>query len=238
MDLKKEIEDLHLQHPAYGHRRVALALHVNRKRALRVMNLYGIKPPRRRLKRHYTTKSVKICNYTNLIKELAPVKPHQIYVSDLTYLKYQGKFIYLATVEDIFTREVVSAQLSCRHDSDLASNVVNEALSKNTPKIFHSDRGSEYMAQKVTSLLEDHNVKISVSDKGSPWQNGYKESFFDKFKGENGDLNRFETLGELIEEIYSYIFYYNTYRIHTKLKMSPLQFKQKASDFVSRKWGT
>lgn len=88
------------------------------------------------------------------------------------------------------------------------------------------------MAQKVTSYLEDNKVKVSVSDKGSPWQNGFKESFYSRFKDENADLNRFDDLGELIEEIYSYINYYNTYRIHTKLRMSPFQFKAKLVETV------
>ena len=96
------------------------------------------------------------------------------------------------------------------------------------------------MAEIVTSYVEKQGIKISVSDKGSPWQNGYKESFFGRFKDENGDLNRFNSLGELVEEIYSYIYYYNNLRIHTSLKMPPVQFKQQfqALEGLSRKWGT
>ena len=65
------------------------------------------------------------------------------------------------------------------------------------------------MAKTTTSYVEGKGVKISVSDKASPWQNGYKESFFGRFKEEFGDPDRFETLGELIAEIYSQIHYYN-----------------------------
>lgn len=202
------------------------------------MNKYGIKPPRRRRKKIHTTISVNQCHYTNLIRELNPSSPRHIYASDFTYLKYHGKFIYLATIEDLFTREIVASNISSKHDSQGVLAVIEEALNKGRPQIFHSDRGSEYMAKRVTNFLESNDVKISVSDKGSPWQNGYKESFYDKFKAENGDLNRFGNLGELVEEIYSYIDYYNKYRIHTSLKMSPAQFKKKASDFVSRKRGT
>ena len=94
------------------------------------------------------------------------------------------------------------------------------------PEIFHSDQGSEYMAGACTGYLESLNTKISVSDKGSPWQNPYQESFFDKFKLEVGDLQRFETQAELVEEIYSYIHYYNNYRIHTMLKTPPQKFSE------------
>ena len=72
-------------------------------------------------------------------------------------------------------------------------------------------------------------TKISVSDPGSPWQNPWSESFFSRVKSESGNLNRFESLGELIEYIFDYLNYYNTLRIHTKLKMPPLKFKQKVS---------
>lgn len=201
------------------------------------MNKYGIKPPRRRRKKIYTTRSVNQCHYTNLIRELAPSFPKHIYVSDFTYLKYHGKFFYLATVEDLFTREIVSSNISSKHNSHEVLTVIEKALNKGKPQIFHSDRGSEYMSSRVTDFLESNDVKISVSDKGSPWQNGYKESFYDKFKVETGDLNRFDDIGELIEEIYSYIDYYNKYRIHTSLKMPPVKFKKKSSDFVSRKRG-
>jgi len=93
------------------------------------------------------------------------------------------------------------------------------------------------MADMVTSYLKEHHVKISVSDKASPWQNGDKESFFGRFKEENGDLGRFETLGELVEENHAYIFYDNNLRIHTGPKTPPTQFKKKFqdADIVSQK---
>lgn len=195
------------------------------------MKKYGIKPPRRKGKKIWLTQSVNNCHYTNLIKEMVISKPDEVFVSDLTCLKFQGKNIYLATVEDIFTREIIAAELSDCHDSMLALKTIKQAINKiHHPAIFHSDQGSEFMAETVISYLTNHGVKISVSDKASPWQNGYKESFFGKLKEENGDLSRFETLGELVEEIYSYIFYYNNFRIHTRLKMSPVQFKKKFQD--------
>lgn len=237
---KKEFEDLankeivsklHVIHPAYGHKRVALALSWGHNKAKRIMVKYGLKPPRRKAQKFWLTRSVNSHHYTNLIKNIRVVKPDQIFVSDLTYLKFQGKNIYLATVEDIFTREIVAAELSDQHDSNLALKIIKVAISSDHhPEIFHTDQGSEFMAQIVTTYLERNQVKISVSDKGSPWQNGYKESFFGRFKEENGDLNRFETLGELVEEIYAYINYHNNFRIHTKLKMPPIQFKRQFLD--------
>lgn len=238
--IKKEIENTHLIHTAYGHKRLALELGYGKNRILRIMKKFGIKPPRRKVKGKWITVSTNNHSYTNLIKGIVPSYPSQIYASDLTYLNYRGKDFYLGTIEDIFTREIVSVGMSDKHDSALAFRVISEATIKSKPEIFHSDQGTEFMAQLVTNFLESRGIKISVSDKGSPWQNGYKESFFGKFKDENGDLNRFDSLGELIEEIYSYIYYYNNLRIHTALKMPPVKFKQKFEDaeVVSLKMGT
>lgn len=194
---------------------------------------FGIKPLRRKVHKKYSLHNAKEVSYTNLLKDCKFSKPCQAYCSDFTYLKFQNKKYYLATVEDIFTREIVAANIGNRHNSDLILKTLIEAVKKGVPAVLHSDQGSEFMSGEVTGYLKDKGIQISVSDKGSPWQNGYKESFYGKFKVENGDLNRFETLGEWIEEIYSYIKYYNSYRIHTSLKMPPVQFKQIYLDSVS-----
>lgn len=234
LKVKKQIEDTHEFHPAYGHKRLAIHLEMGRNKILRIMHKFGINPPRRKAKNHWITISTNDHHYTNLIRNLVPSKPNQIFVSDLTYIKFQGKFVYLATVEDIFTREILAAEMSDKHDSQLAFTTIQKAIAKSKPQFFHTDQGTEFMAQIVTNFLENQNIKISVSDKGSPWQNGYKESFFGKFKDENGDLNRFNNLGELVEEIYSYIYYHNNLRIHTAIKMPPVKYKQLFLDNVSK----
>ncbi len=68
-------------------------------------------------------------------------------------------------------------------------------------------------------------AETSMSAKASPWQNGYQESFYSHFKAEAGDLDRFEILGELLEFVYHQIYYYNHYRIHSVLKMTPVEFR-------------
>jgi transposase InsO family protein len=100
------------------------------------------------------------------------------------------------------------------------------------PEIIHSDQGSEYDSEDFTILVKTTGAKLSMSDKGSPWQNGHQESFFGHFKDEAGDLNRFETLGELIEYIYQQMYYYNHKRIHSVLKMSPIQYRDKSERHI------
>ena len=222
LQLKSAIEQVHRKHPAYGHKRVALELKLNHKRVGRVMKKYGIKPPRRKL-HHYCTRATAHPRYTNLIKDLQPKRLHELWCSDVSFLKYQGRFWYLITIVDIVSRQIVAADIGKQHDSALTLGVIQQAITntKQTPDIFHSDQGTEFMAKKCTDYLESVGIKVSASDKASPWQNGYQESFFGRFKDEIGDINRFETVGELIEEVYQHIHYYNTERIHTALKMPP-----------------
>lgn len=240
--LANQIRAAHTDHPDYGQRRMALHLKVNHKRTERVMKKQGIKPPRNRIKYHYCTVSTNTHRYTNLIKDIHPTEwmPHLIWVGDVSYFKYQGQFWYLVTILDLYTRKVVSSWVGKYHDSTLVFKALQQAiqLTGHTPTYFHTDQGKEFMARVITAYLELQGTRISVSDPASPWQNGYQESFFGRFKQEFGDFNRFDTASELIEAIYSQIHYYNHDRIHTALKMSPVQFARLFSDNLSHKRGT
>lgn len=189
------------------------------------MKLFGLKPPRRK-SHFFTTRSTSHHHYQNLIKDLVVTRRNQVWCSDLSYFKFQGATWYLATIEDIFTRVIVGYQIGKYHNSELVLTTIKQAQTAAgiNPEIFHSDQGTEFMAKVCTDYLEGFGTKISVSDKASPWQNGYQESFFGKFKDELGNLDRFETVGEMIEAIYQQIHYYNTQRIHTALKMAPTDF--------------
>jgi len=187
------------------------------------MRKYGIKVPRRKIRNNFTTVSVKHRLYPNLIKDLKITYENQLWCSDTSRFIFHGQKWYIVTVIDIFTRQVLGVAIGRHHDSALVLEAIEMAIltSKTTPVIFHSDQGTEFMAVACTEFLENLGTKISASDKASPWQNGYQESFFGKFKDDVGDINRFETPGELIEALYHAIHYYNFERIHTALKMPP-----------------
>lgn len=227
--LVDRINNAHINNPAYGQYKMALELGVNHKRTERVMKLFGIKAPRRK-KKYFCTVSTYNHTYTNLIKEIpeASFVPHLIWVCDVSFFKYQDQFWYLATIEDLATRQILSSQVGKFHDAALIISVIKQAIlvTGHTPTYFHTDQGKEFMAKVVTDYLEFRGVKVSVSAKASPWQNGYKESFFGHFKDEFGEIERFDTAGELIEEIYSQIHYYNFDRIHRIFKMSPVKYAQ------------
>lgn len=244
LTIKAKIEETFKIHPAYGHRRLALELKMNKKKILRVMHKFKLKPPRLWYQKKFLTKAnLAFKNqFSNLLENIDLLKHHQgdIWSSDLTYIKFAGRFLYLAIIKDIVSGEIVAFNLSARHDADLILKTLKEALLKTNkpPKIFHSDRGGEYLSRECITFLKGLGIWISVSDPGSPWQNGWSESFFSSFKTESGDFNRFETLGELMEYIYGYLNYYNNDRIQIKLKMSPVQFKQKVLDNGLEKRGT
>lgn len=228
--LKGNILSILESNPSYGHRRIALALKINKKRARRVMNLYGIKPYKRKArwrKRRDERRPESV--FTNQIKGSFPIVPNLTWVSDFTYLRFNSKFIYLCTFMDLYTREIVGWSLSARHTKDLIINTFFDAFENKgvLPKFVHSDQGSEYNCFEYTKLISDLGVIVSMSKKASPWENGYQESFYDNFKTDLGlEFDRFNSIGEFVEAIHQQINYYNQRRIHTSLKMAPAQFKQ------------
>lgn len=224
--LKVRIEEILREHPAYGHKRLAIALHLNKKRILRVMHIYGLKPYRRRGKKWHKPKE-KSDIYPNLLMAYHPEYEHHIWVTDFTHIAFKGKWVYLATVMDLYTRSIVGFSVLTNHSAALVIGALLSAVHHAPrPFIFHSDNGSEYDAEDFKTILRSLGTQISRSQPGCPWENGYQESFYGKFKVDLGDSDRFATLGELVYEIYHTIYVYNNSRIHTALKMSPREFAQ------------
>ena len=145
-----------------------------------------------------------------------------------TYIPWKDDFIYLATVLDVYTREIVGWHIGMRHTTDLVIKAFIDAVerTKKTPQIFHSDQGSEYVSGEYDLLLQNMNVKASQSKKSSPWENGFQESFYNQFKLELGNSKNFNDLGLLIAAIHSQVRYYNERRIHSALKMPPAIFRR------------
>ena len=231
LKLRAEIEKLMVKHKAYGHKRLAIELKINKKRVLRVMKLFGLKPQRRRKRlnkpQDFGQAPMAI---PNLVQGIIINAPNQVWVSDFTYLPYYGRFVYLATLEDIFTRQVIGWEVSVRLNTDLVAQALLNALKHYpAPQIAHSDQGSEYRSQIYLNLLKSCNIQPSMSEKASPWQNSHQESFYSGFKLELGHPECRPALGELIEAIAQQIHYYNNQRIHTALKCPPAVFAQRVA---------
>lgn len=227
-------------HPGYGAIRLGWHLKLNHKRIARVMKKFGLHPPRRRSHHFCTHQGKRQHTYTNLTANLVVTRPNQVWVYDVSFFWFQGCWWYLATIEDRFTRQILAAQVSRHHDRFLILSVSKQAVLKVglSPDIIHSDQGSEFLAILVTSFWETISTAISVSDVASPWQNGYKESFFGHFKDDLGHTEQFNSPGEFIAGIYEQINYYNQDRLHRSLKTTPNQYAQTVSENPRRVLGT
>ena len=229
-EVKRQIEAVLSDHPAYGHKRIALELKLNKKRILRVMKKFGIKPYRIHARAPWKQEDegqAAVEKAVNIYTLLCPLCPNLVWVSDFTYINYQGRFIYVATLMDRYTREIIGMAISRFHDKNLVMEAFMDAekTTGTAPVYLHSDQGSEYTSDDYKTYVTAKQVILSFADKASPWQNGFQESFYGKFKVDLGEVSRFETLGELIEAIHQTIHYYNHKRKHTTLKMSPVEFK-------------
>ena len=230
LELKAQIESVLVDNPSYGHKRVALELKLNKKRIRRVMKKFGLKPFRRRPRRPFKKDDLNKppTKYQNLIKGFCPIRPNVVWVSDFTCIEFQGRFIYLATVMDLYTREIIGWNIGRFHNKELVIGALLNALanSESPPIYIHSDQGSEYDSGDYTKLCETNNIQVSMSKKACPGENAFQESFYSTFKVDLGNTGQFETLGELVEALHLQIHKYNNKRIHTKLKMSPKQFRE------------
>lgn len=239
--LKADIEKVLKDNPSYGHKRIALELKLNKKRIRRIMKKFHLMPKRRWKQGFIKPDDLgkPETRYLNLIESFCPIRPNIVWVGDFTHIRFRDGWVYLATVMDIYTREIVGWYLSTNHSKDLIIEAFLDAVDKRktVPVYFHSDQGSEYESEEYLKLVENQGIIISMSRKSSPWENGYQESFYSGFKLDLGETNHYQDLGELIEAVARTIHYYNTKRIHTKLKMSPLAFKE-GREYLFKELGT
>jgi transposase InsO family protein len=228
--LKNQIEKVLHHNPSYGHRRIALEMKINKKRIRRVMRLFGIKPYRRRGKKYRKPGDLGK-TYPNLLQSLPfPDRANKIWVSDFTEIPHRGRKVFLATNEDLFDRQVKGWSLLTSHPSLLPLLALMKGVEMHgRPEVLHSDQGSEYKAGVYTGFAEGLGIKPSMSHKGSPWENGFQESFYSQFKVDLADANRYRTVEELAVAIWHQVYYYNHKRIHTKLKMPPATFGRTAA---------
>jgi len=240
-ELIAQIKAVWLTDPAYGHRRLADKLGFSKKRIRRVMRLYQLSVPNRPKQFKKVSKAKKPAPL-NLLKDhkviaadgskilvaaIIPSYPHHVWAEDFTYFWFQNRFYYLATIIDLYSRVIVGWSLGIRHVTELMVEALMDAIIHHQPAaVLHNDRGSEYLSHKYLLLCDSLEITPSASAPGKPWENGFQESFYGKFKFELGDVKRFNSEGELLEAIASQLHYYNTRRIHTSLRTTPLAYLQ------------
>jgi transposase InsO family protein len=158
--------------------------------------------------------------------------PDEVYVGDITYIRTQQGWLYLAVVIDLFSRKVVGWSMDHNMETSLVNNALQMALHNRKPPsqlIRHTDRGSQYAAESHRELLTEHDILQSMSRKGDCWDNAVSESFFHSLKTELVHHERFKTRAEANQAIFEYIeVFYNRQRLHsTNDYMSPVNYEAK-----------
>ena len=172
--------------------------------------------------------------YPNLAAEIVPKAINQLWVADITYIRLQTEFVYLAVVLDAFSRRVIGWALGRTLEADLAVTALGRALLDRKPQpglVHHSDRGVQYASTQYTELLKQHQAQISMSRRGNPYDNAACESFLKTLKYEEVFRNEYRDfqearsrIGEFLEDVY------NRARLHSALGYRPpAEFEKKTA---------
>jgi putative transposase len=222
------------QHPTYGTRRLMHQLRrkpygyrVNRKRIQRLARRFDLLRPVKRRTTRTTDSQHPYPRYENLVKNLEIVRPNQVWVCDITYIRLKNDFVYLAIVLDVFTRAVRGWYLSRSIDQQLTLEALQMALQEHTPHIHHSDQGLQYASYAYVDLLKSHAVQISMAAVGKAEENGYAERFMRTIKEEEVDLSEYRDFADAYHQIGIFIQdVYMTKRIHSSLGyLTPAEFE-------------
>jgi putative transposase len=230
MELRDAIQRIALEWPYYGRPRITQELRrqgwtVNPKRVYRLMREDNLLCVRKR-KFVVTTDSNHTRRiYPNLARQLVLTGVNQLWIADITYIRLREEFVFLAAILDAFSRRVIGWALDRNLDDDLTLTGLRRALANRAPLpglVHHSDRGSQYASRDYIALLDAHQIRISMSRKGNPWDNAACESFMKTLKYEEVYRNEYRDLAEARASIGAFLEkVYNQKRLHSALGYVP-----------------
>jgi putative transposase len=232
-DLRAALWRLAGRWPTYGYRRLTAMLRrdgmsVNGKRVRRVMEEMGImgRPPVRRPRT--TNSDHSYPRYPNLVEGLEVVRPDQVWVADITYIRLKADFVYLAVIMDIHTRVIRGWHLGRTLEATLTRAALDRALCRGKPEIHHSDQGVQYAAHGYVATLLAVGCRVSMAEVGQPEQNGFAERLMRTIKEEEVDLSDYQDYGDALRHLGPFLDdVYNRKRIHSSLGyLTPAEFEQ------------
>jgi putative transposase len=220
MHLMHHLDELYTEHPYYGSPRMTAQLqrdgyHSNHKRVERLMRLMGIAAlfPKKKTSISDSGHST----YPYLLRHLAITRPNQVWGTDITYIRANGQWFYLAAMLDWYSRYVLSWQLSPTMASGFCETVLTEALASATPDIHNSDQGSQFTSEAYTNILRDHGIQISMDGRGRCFDNIFTERLWRTVKYEEVYLHDYQTFAEAASSLNRYFHTYNNRRLHQSL---------------------
>ncbi len=235
-ELRAEIRTIALEWPCYGSRRVTKELRdrgwaVNRKRVQHWMQEDGLRCVPKRAFRVTTNSHHGLPVYPNLAAEMTRTGRDQLLVADITYIRLEREFVYLAVILDAYSRRVVGWALDRTLEVELTLLALRRALEQRRPVpglVHHSDRGVQYASHDYTALLQKHGIRISMSRKGNPYDNATCESFLKTLKYEEVYRSEYRDLGDARVRIGEFLeAVYNERRLHSALGyLSPARFER------------
>ena len=236
LDLQDEIQRIALEFPCYGRPRITAELkrrgwEVNHKRVGRIMREDNLLCLRRRKFVSTTDSNHNFRVYPNLAGAMELTGLDQLWLADITYIRLETEFIYMAVVLDAYSRRVIGWAMGRTLEADLAVAALEMALSRRNPPpglTHHSDRGVQYASHAYTDLLKQHGVRISMSRRGNPYDNAACESFMKTLKYEEVYRQEYRDLAEARASIDRFIEkIYNGKRLHSALGYRPpVEFEQ------------
>ena len=231
---KAAIEAVAAVWPTYGYRRVTEQLRrqewvINKKRVQRLMREMGLRVKTKRKARKTTNSDHDFPRYPNLVQGLEIVRPDQVWVSDITYIRLRQEFVYLAVIMDVYTRSIRGWHLGRGLDQSLTLIALDRALADHRPEIHHSDQGIQYAATAYIQMLQAVDAEISMTESGEAWRNGYAERLIRTIKEEEVYLSDYEDytdavcqLGRFLNDVYIHK------RIHSSLGyLTPAEFEER-----------
>jgi transposase InsO family protein len=224
------IEEVAEDFATYGYRKITAQLRrdgivVNRKKVQRIMREKGlfVKKIRRFVKTTDSNHPYPV--YPNLIKGLNVTEVNQAWVADITYIRIVAAFVYLAVILDLYSRKAIGYAISRSIDTDLSLAALQMAIETRNPRaglIHHSDQGVQYAAHDYVDVLKSHEINISMSRKGNPYDNAFAESFMKTIKTKEVYLWEYRTLDDVLRRIPYFIEdVYNQKRLHASLDYMP-----------------
>jgi putative transposase len=239
--VRAAIQEIAVEHHRnYGYRRITAELRhrgmvVNRKRVLRMMQNDNLLAIRRRRFVTTTDSGHPFEVFLNLAQRMELTAANQLWVADITYIRLQTEFVYMAVVLDAYSRRVIGWALNRSLRSTVAVDALRQALDARKPRpglVHHSDRGVQYASDDYTQLLRKHGATCSMSRVGNPYDNARCESFLKTLKQEEIYCHEYRDMEDLQRHTWAFIDeYYNRRRLHSALGyVSPEAFEQAANE--------